>query len=91
MHIDGVQVSMPWENIDSVDGANLISVYRKDQWTILKTYEGLRVQCNSQYDICEIILPGRMHGRSNGLLGSNDNEPSNDYNLVDGTPNDQVK
>ncbi|VDK88786.1 unnamed protein product, partial [Litomosoides sigmodontis] len=90
VYINGVQVSMPWQNIDSIDGANLISVYRKDQWTILKTYEGLCVRCNSQYDICEIVLPGRMHGRSSGLLGSNDNEPSNDYNLVDGTPNEQL-
>lgn len=81
---------MPWQKIDSIDGAILISAHRKDHWTILKTYEGLSIRCNSQYDICEIVLPGRMHGRSNGLLGVNDNEPSNDHDLVDGTPNNQV-
>lgn len=91
MYASGAPISMPWQKIDSTDGAVLISVYRKDHWTILKTYEGLCVRCNGQYDICEIILPGRMHGRSNGLLGSNDHEPSNDYNLVDNTPNDQVE
>ncbi|CAG9538789.1 unnamed protein product [Cercopithifilaria johnstoni] len=90
VHINGAPISMPWQKIDSIDGAVLISVYRKDHWTTLKTYEGLCVRCNSKYDICEIILPGRMHGRSNGLLGSNDNEPSNDYDLVDNTPNDQL-
>ncbi|EJW74537.1 hypothetical protein WUBG_14555, partial [Wuchereria bancrofti] len=31
-----------------------------------------------------------MHGRSNGLLGLNDNEPSNDYDLIDGTSNNQL-
>ncbi|KAM3718740.1 putative apolipophorin protein [Dirofilaria immitis] len=90
VQVSGAQVSIPWQKIDSIDGAILISVCRKDSWTILKTYDGLCVRCNSQYDICEIILPGRMHGRSNGLLGLNDNEPSNDRDLVDGTPNDQL-
>uniref|UniRef100_A0A0R3RL85 VWFD domain-containing protein n=1 Tax=Elaeophora elaphi TaxID=1147741 RepID=A0A0R3RL85_9BILA len=90
VQVNGATVSMPWQKIDSIDGAILISVYRKDRWTVFATYEGIRVRCNIQYDICEIILPKRMHGRSNGLLGSNDNEPSNDYDLVDGTPNNQL-
>ncbi|VDN86558.1 unnamed protein product, partial [Brugia pahangi] len=83
-------ISIPWQKIDSIDGAILISISRKDHWTILKTYDGLCIRCNNQFYICEIILSGRMHGRSNGLLGLNDNEPSNDYNLIDGTSNDQL-
>uniref|UniRef100_A0A8R1Y3W3 Vitellogenin domain-containing protein n=1 Tax=Onchocerca volvulus TaxID=6282 RepID=A0A8R1Y3W3_ONCVO len=90
VQVNGAPVSMPWQKIDGIDGAVLISVCRKDHWTALQTYEGLCVRCNSQFDICEIVLPGRMYGRSNGLLGLNDNEPSNDRDLVDGTPNDQL-
>uniref|UniRef100_A0A915PUL0 Vitellogenin n=1 Tax=Setaria digitata TaxID=48799 RepID=A0A915PUL0_9BILA len=90
VRVSGAPISMPWQKIDSIDGAVLVSVYRKDRWTVLKTYDGLRVRCNSEYDICEIVLPGRMHGRSSGLLGVNDNEPSNDRDLIDGTPNDQL-
>ncbi|VDK50416.1 unnamed protein product [Gongylonema pulchrum] len=88
--VNGAPVIMPWQKVDSIDGASLISLHRNDDWTILKTYDGLMVRCNSQWHICEIILPGRMHGRSNGLLGPNDNEPSNDQNLVDGRHNDQL-
>uniref|UniRef100_A0A1I8EX74 VWFD domain-containing protein n=1 Tax=Wuchereria bancrofti TaxID=6293 RepID=A0A1I8EX74_WUCBA len=91
IQINGAPViSVPWQKIDSIDGAILISIYRKDYWTILKTYDGLCIRCNNQFDICEIILSGRMHGRSNGLLGLNDNEPSNDYDLIDGTSNNQL-
>lgn len=77
--------------IDETDGAVLVSIYHLDHWTILETYDGLRIRCNGQYDICEIILPQRMRGRSNGLLGVNDLEPTNDHDLVDGTSNDQVR
>lgn len=88
--MNGASVSMPWQKVDSMDGTSLVSIQRNDHWTVLETYDGLRMQCNSLRDICEFVLPGRMHGRSNGLLGSNDNEPSNDRDLVDGTHNDQV-
>lgn len=89
--MNGSPLQLPWQKVDSMDGASLISVRREDHWIVLRTYDGLRVRCSDRHALCEIVLPGRMHGRSSGLLGINDNEPSNDRDLVDGTQNDKVR
>lgn len=90
MGVAGAPVSLPWQKVDTMDGTSLVSVHKKGDWTILKSYIGVKVRCNSRHHLCEIILPGRMHGRSSGLLGCNDNEPANDLDLVDGTDNHEV-
>ncbi|VDM31902.1 unnamed protein product [Toxocara canis] len=90
VEVAGAPVSMPWQKVDTMDGASLVSVHREGDWTILKSYIGVEVKCNSKRNVCEIKLPGRMHARSSGLLGCNDNEPANDLDLVDGTNNHQV-
>ncbi|VDM98289.1 unnamed protein product [Thelazia callipaeda] len=83
-------VQIPWQIIDNMDGASLISVHREEHWIILSTYDGVQIKCSLAYDICKIVLPGHFHGRSRGLLGINDNEPSNDHNLANGTFNDEL-
>uniref|UniRef100_A0A914ZTX6 Vitellogenin n=2 Tax=Parascaris TaxID=6254 RepID=A0A914ZTX6_PARUN len=90
VEVAGASVSLPWQKVDTLDGTSLVSVHKKGDWTILKSYIGVKVGCNSKHHLCEIILPGRMHGRSSGLLGCNDNEPANDLDLVDGTENHET-
>ncbi|MFH4975773.1 hypothetical protein AB6A40_002482 [Gnathostoma spinigerum] len=70
---------LPWQQVDSMDGTALVSVVRDEDWTTLKTYDGIKVSCNRKRDICAIVVPPRMYGKSDGMLGSNDNEPENDF------------
>ncbi|VDK62311.1 unnamed protein product [Anisakis simplex] len=88
--VGGREVSMPWQKVDTMDGSALVSIHREGDWTILKSYIGVEVKCNSVHHLCEIKLPGRMHAKSGGLLGCNDNEPYNDLDLIDGTHNNET-
>lgn len=46
---------------------------------------GIEVECNLHYDICAIELSGWYFGKTGGMLGTFDYEPSNDLSLPNGT------
>ncbi|XP_073779106.1 uncharacterized protein si:dkeyp-106c3.1 isoform X4 [Danio rerio] len=46
---------------------------------------GLWVSCDHHLEVCSVILDGWLHGVSSGLLGTNDNEGSNEQLLPDGS------
>ena len=41
--------------------------------------KGVKVVCNMEYDVCTVELSGWYFGKTAGLLGTYDNEPSNDF------------
>ncbi|VDD91750.1 unnamed protein product [Enterobius vermicularis] len=89
--IDGKQEEhLPYQKIDPNDGVALITITRSFHTYEVKTYDGIHLTCNGIRNFCRLVLPGFMHGKSAGLLGSNDNEPSNDYDLISGEPNSNV-
>jgi hypothetical protein len=49
----------------------------------LHSRQGLLVDCNTVHNICTIKLSGWYFGRTGGLLGVYDNEPSNDWMSAD--------
>jgi len=46
---------------------------------------GIEVECNLHYDMCAIELSGWYFGKTGGMLGTFDYEPSNDLSLPNGT------
>ena len=57
--------------------------YRQDHAIIIENSQGLRVACNTLYNICSFTLSGWYFGKTGGLLGTYDNEPSNDWMTPD--------
>jgi hypothetical protein len=91
VQVDGKHVQLPWHRVDSLDGTVIVQVRRDDSSTVLSTYDGIELQCDNYYHVCALTLPGRYHGQSGGLFGSNDNEPSNDADLFDENNTDVVR
>ena len=54
-------------------------VYRQDNTVIVENTEGLRVTCNAVFNVCTFTISGWYFGKTGGLLGIYDNEPSNDW------------
>ena len=50
---------------------------------ILHSRQGLLLDCNTVQNICTVKLSGWYFGRTGGLLGVYDNEPSNDWMTAD--------
>uniref|UniRef100_A0A158R520 Vitellogenin domain-containing protein n=1 Tax=Syphacia muris TaxID=451379 RepID=A0A158R520_9BILA len=86
--VDGkVLHHLPYQNIDINDGIAVLTIIQTSNGFKLETYDGINLDCDTKKAFCQILLPGFMHGRNIGILGSNDNEPFNDHDRVDGTTN----
>jgi hypothetical protein len=81
---------LPYQHMDTFEGQALITAKRSDHGVQLRTFDGVEVTCDWHYRVCTVTLPGHYHGHSNGLLGSNDNEPSNDLHMPNGDMNEDV-
>ena len=46
-------------------------------------YHGMRLSCEMPYDICTVSISGWYHGKVKGLLGSFNNEPTDDFRSRD--------
>jgi len=88
--INGANSQLPWQKMDTFEGSALIKAVRHDHGVELSTFDGARVSYDWYNQLCTVTLPGYMHGQSNGLLGSNDHESSNDLYMPDGEQNDDV-
>ena len=53
--------------------------YREENSIIVENSQGLKVLCNTLHNICSFTLSGWYFGKTGGLLGTYDNEPSNDW------------
>ncbi|XP_032388090.1 uncharacterized protein LOC116699543 isoform X1 [Etheostoma spectabile] len=72
-------VTYPFHSDDGVAvrrGSNIVQVSNQN---------GVSVSCELSLEVCSFTLDGWLHGRSTGLLGTNDNEAGNDFPLPDGS------
>merc|ERR1712012_1335821 len=53
--------------------------YREENTIVVENSEGLKVSCNTVYNVCTFTISGWYFGKTGGLLGIYDNEPSNDW------------
>lgn len=58
-------------------------VYREENTVIVENSQGLRVSCNTVYNVCTFTISGWYFGKTGGLLGIYDNEPANDWMTSD--------
>ncbi|XP_066155546.1 uncharacterized protein Apoltp [Euwallacea fornicatus] len=58
-------------------------LYRESDIITLKSSSGFTLECNVKFQICILEVSGWHYGRTTGLLGSYNNEPSDDFS----TPN----
>jgi hypothetical protein len=86
LKVDGQRQELPWQKFNGFDGTAAVTVTRKESYTTFRTKDKLKVRCDWYYHTCIVSLPAHYHGKSQGLLGSNDNEPSNDFSTPEGTP-----
>ena len=68
----GQQVDLP-----AIIGKTFVEK-RGRQGVVLESSDGLKVQCNGVYHVCSVTISGFYFGKTGGLLGVYDNEPSND-------------
>lgn len=75
--VDGSRVEMPVRvgNATVLRRGNLISVI--DDW------RGLDITCDLPHDHCMLAVSGWYYGKTAGLFGTYDNEPSNDFTQSD--------
>ncbi|PSN46112.1 hypothetical protein C0J52_17248 [Blattella germanica] len=52
---------------------------------------GLDLECNLHYDFCSVELSGWYFGKTGGLLGTFDYEPTNDFQLPNGTAAESIE
>ncbi|XP_063076045.1 uncharacterized protein LOC134466078 [Engraulis encrasicolus] len=63
---------------------NGVTIQRDIQLIKVSNDRGLFVSCDPQQSVCTVTLDGWLHGVSTGLLGTNDNEATNDFTRPDG-------
>ncbi|XP_047657702.1 uncharacterized protein LOC113644112 isoform X2 [Tachysurus fulvidraco] len=78
MEVDCRSVHTPFVNSD-------VTVTRELNLLTVSNRRGLLVTCDPSLSTCSVTLDGWLHGRSSGLLGTNDNEVGNDYLLPNGS------
>jgi len=60
------------------------SVLRRGQSIVVDDKHGIIVECQLQHDICTVAVSGWYFGKTSGLMGTYDYEPSNDMRLPRG-------
>jgi hypothetical protein len=75
--------SKPTELPYQTENAN-VTVMRKGDWVNVTTVYGLSLLCDSKNLNCLVNISGYYHNKTLGLLGTNDNEPSNDWRKRNG-------
>jgi hypothetical protein len=79
MEVDGQSVELP------VAVGSQTWIKRTGERILVHSELGIELECNLHYDICIIELSGWYFGKTGGLLGTFDYEPSNDLSFPNGT------
>lgn len=77
--VDGQRVELPV----AVDRQTWIK--HTGERIVVHSEHGIEVECILHYDICTIELSGWYFGKTGGMLGTFDYEPSNDFSFPNGT------
>ncbi|KAM6918281.1 apolipophorin-like [Xenentodon cancila] len=62
-----------------------LTVSRGSSVVQVSSKHGASLSCDLSFELCSFTLDGWSHGASTGLLGTNDNDPFNDFPLRDGS------
>ena len=54
-------------------------VYRQENSVVVENSEGLRVTCNAAFNVCTFTISGWYFGKTGGLFGIYNHEPSDDW------------
>jgi len=81
--INDKDAELPWQEMNEETRDVVLQVFRRDHSVIVKAIDGLTVDCDGHYHVCRITVPKRYHGKSGGLLGTNDFEPYNELTKPD--------
>lgn len=58
-----------------------VTVTRQGAYVFVNTSYGVNMHCDSVNQLCVLNIHGWYHNRTLGLLGTNDNEPANDFRM----------
>lgn len=82
--VSGAQTELPY-----VTG--LTTVRRIGNSIRVDNQHGITVNCDMVHDLCTVNVTGWYYGKTGGLLGTYDNEPSNDFLSVERVPASNVE
>lgn len=90
---DGKQVEIMPDAKTTIDGSRIempfrfgnTTVSRQESSVVVRTDLGVEVNCDLPHDHCTVSMPGWFYDKTAGLLGTYDNEPSNDFTTSDKT------
>jgi hypothetical protein len=86
IRINGKTADLPF-NAQETGTPSKIRVVQNDEFVVtLTAFNGLTIISNKFNHIVKVILTDRFRGKTNGLLGQNDGEPSTDLSLPNGLP-----
>ncbi|PNF28889.1 hypothetical protein B7P43_G03854 [Cryptotermes secundus] len=54
-------------------------IYQEAEMLMIESARGFSIQCNFKFDVCTFTLSGWYFGKTAGVFGTMDNEPSTDF------------
>jgi len=74
-----IKITLDRRNVELPIVYDYTSVTREGAQIIVENTEGLRLVCNMAQQVCTVTVSGWYFGKTGGLFGIYDNEPSNDW------------
>ena len=76
---DLIKITLDKRNVELPIAYDHTIATREGSTVVVENNEGLRVVCNMAIQMCSVTISGWYFGKTGGLLGIYDNEPSNDW------------
>jgi len=74
-----IKITLDKRNVELPIAYDHTLVKREGATVIVENDEGMRLVCNMAIQLCSVTISGWYYGKTGGLLGIYDNEPSNDW------------
>jgi len=86
-----IKITLDKRNVELPIAYDHTFATREGSTVIVENTEGLRVVCNMDLQLCSVTISGWYFGKTGGLLGIYDNEPSNDWMTPERDVVDDIK